>query len=190
MEKHKITMRPALTLVEVMVVVVIVGVLIIAVGVTLVDSQKTWTAMYNRANSGPSIEGVLVNREFDRVVRKAGIEQCDVDGDHLKSLGSSSVRVYYYKDPLTATDYDGYTQFSVDSNKNLRAHEGDATKVDGVYYPADSPTLEDGRIVAQNVQNCEIRVPGASVEMVLTLDDNRVKMTVVCSAVRHNQLLP
>jgi prepilin-type N-terminal cleavage/methylation domain-containing protein len=186
--------RAGLTLIEVLVVIIIVAVLMTAVGATLVDTQNAWNAMYKRSNSGPTMDAVITNKEFDRAIRKATTKQCDIDGDRTKTSGTASVRVYYFKDPVTSTYYDGYSQFYyVAAEKRLKVDEGNATLTAGVYAPSGNATAT--RILAENVVGCAFGVSGDAVSMLVRLDagqntdvkDGNVKMTVACSAVRHNQ---
>jgi Tfp pilus assembly protein FimT len=184
--------RCGVTLVELMIVVLIVGFLMIAVGATMASSQDAWNQMYRRSYSGPVMDGVILAKEFDRAVRKATTVQCDIDGNPLNTTGTQSVQVYYYKDPsnLAVTSCDGYSKFYYVANeKRLKVDEGNLAA--GTFTPTGAPTT---RTIAENVTSCVFRVPGASVEMVLRLDasqntdvkDGNIQMTVMCSAVRHN----
>jgi prepilin-type N-terminal cleavage/methylation domain-containing protein len=187
--------RGGVTLIEMMVVIFIVAILMVGVGAVMVSSQSAWNSMYKRSYSGPVIDGVIVTKEFDRAVRKATTQQVNVDGTENPvsgTVGTTSLQVYYYKNPadFSVTNYDGYTKFYYVANeKKLKVDEGDLTP--GTWTPANV-TLT--RTIAENVEGCTFRVPGASVEMVLRLDagqntdakDGNVKMTVTCSAVRHN----
>ncbi len=193
--------RRGVTLVELMVVVLIVVLLMLAVGGTLVDAQNAWSTMYRRSYSGPVMDAVILSKEFDRAVRKATTKQVDVDGTVNPvsgTVGTTSMQVYYYKQPdpsqpSPSVNYDGYTKFYyVAAEKKLKVDEGNAALTGGIYAPTGSPTAT--RTIAENVQSCIFRRPGASLEMVVRLDasqntdakDGNIQMTVTCSAVRHN----
>jgi prepilin-type N-terminal cleavage/methylation domain-containing protein len=174
------------TLIEMMVAMAIVGLLMFAVGTVLADSQTSWNIMYNRANSGPVVDGLVAVREFNRTIRKSTKTQCDTDG-------STYLQVYYYKNPsdTTVTSCDGYSKFYYVANqKTLKVDDGDLTP--GTWTPAG---ITATRTIAQNVQSCAFTVNGDAVAMVLRLDasqntnvkDGNVQMTVTYSAVRHNQ---
>jgi hypothetical protein len=181
--------RAGVTLIEMMIVLLIITCLMIAVGATLVDAQKAWTSMYKRSNSGPTMDGVIVSKEFEHTVRKSSKALYFID----TATTPQWLQVCYYKVPsdLGVTYYDGYSKFYYDSaNKQLKVEEGDRSS-------GGTTSAVRTRILANNVTSCSFSASGTDhpwATMILVMDagtntdikDGNVKMTVTCSAVRHN----
>lgn len=196
MKNRNSKIRSGLTLVELMVVLLIVAMLMVAVGVTLVDAQNAWGTMYKRSYSGPVVDAVILTKEFDRAVRKSSKLDWAIDGvanaTSGAATGNTSLQVYYFKNPtnLAVTSYDGYSKFYyVSGSKQLKVDEGDLTA--GTLTPANVTAT---RVLANNVSACTFMVRNAATGMTVYLDsgtntdvkDGNVKMTVACSAFRHN----
>jgi prepilin-type N-terminal cleavage/methylation domain-containing protein len=179
--------RAGVTLIEMMIVLLIITCLMVAVGATLVDAQNAWASMYKRSNSGPTMDGVIANREFEHTVRKSSKALYSID----TATTPQWLQVYYYKVPsdMGVTYYDGYSKFYYDSgNKELKVEEGDRSS-------GGTTSAVRTRTIAKNVTSCEFLVLGYALGMRFSMDsgqntdikDGNIKMTVVCSAERHNQ---
>ena len=107
MKTLKTTNTKGLTLIEVMVAVLMLGVVILGIGMVLADSQRGWNDMYSRVYSDVVTGGHVARRTFDSTIRKAGKDYVSLAGD------GSWVEVRYYQDD-TSTDFDRYARFYVD----------------------------------------------------------------------------
>lgn len=166
--KTKTTNTKGLTIIEVMVAVLMLGVVILGIGMVLADSQRGWNDMYNRVYSDVVTGGHVARRVFDSTVRKAGKDYISLADD------GSWVQVQYYQDD-TSTDFDRYARFYVD---------GEELKLDrGTLDPFASLGTTT---VCPNVSSCVFSRIGKSVQMVLELDNGSEQLTVVTSAVAHN----
>ena len=99
MKIHKI--RNGLTLLEAMISIAISTIVILAVAVALVDSQKAWGNMYNNINSDVAVQSLTACKRFDAVVRKASINNFFIDP------AGTWVEVDYYSIPspsITSVD--------------------------------------------------------------------------------------
>ena len=168
MYKKKMTNRKGFTLIELMVATGLASTVIVGVGVVLVDSQRGWNAMYERAYSDVVTDAHVARRMFDSVVRSASSETILVDDN------GSWVKVYTYSDPNSAV---------VDVYAKFQAKNGVLTIE---YGELDSGATLSIEPICENVSSCVFKSSGRSTQMVLTLDDGSKSITVVASAVMHN----
>ena len=167
--------RRGFTLTELTISIAIAGVMILSIGTVLVDSHRGWSKMYNRVNNGVVADGYVARRSFDAVVRKSSIKRESVSADQ------DELEVYYYEDPETSTMLDRYARFYVTDGEEFVVEYGE---LDAYGNPMGST---DTVILAGNVQSAFFTVSGASVQMTLRLDDGDEALTVISSAVRHNE---
>ena len=161
------------SLIELVVTGTVAAIAIISVGVALVDSQRGWRRTYNRAHSNVVIGGYVARRIFDSTVRKASMKNILLDET------GSWVEVRYYQS-LASAELDRYARFYLSD---------DVLNVEyGSWNPGDkSPKVALGtHTVCSNVSSCIFTRKGASVQMVLKLDNGSETATVVSSAVTHN----
>ena len=160
------------TLVELMVTVLAAVIVIAGAGIILVDSQRGWNKMYNRVHGDVTTDAYVARRGFDTVVRKSTISRSLVDAD------GQFVEVYYYQD---------FNSVSPDRFSNFYRN-GLLLLVDYGEYDWDSKTTTPLSTVtlARNVKAVNFSIQGVSVQMLLTLDDEKESVTLVSSAVRHN----
>ena len=157
-----------LTLVELMVATVIALIVVLGIGIVLVDSQRGFSAIYNRVYSGVVTDGYVARKTFDSVIRKAG----GMDPDSVDA--GNWVEVHYYAD-ANSTALDCYARFYCAAGQlNIEY---------GSREPGQTPTTS---IVCRNVQGCVFKKAGRSAQMILTLDNGSQTMTVVSSAVMQN----
>lgn len=169
MTKH----RQAFTLTELMVTIILSTIVILGMGVILVDNQKGWSMMYDRTYSDVVTDAYIARDVFAKVVRKSSMK--------TSAIGSNGefVQVYYYEDPAAAIP-DRYAKFYVSSGSLLVDY--------GDLEPGTWNTLSvlSTMTLARNVESVKFDVTGTSIQMVLSLNNNKQAMTIACSAVRHN----
>jgi len=168
-KKKRTANRKGFTLIELMIATGIASTVVVGIGAVLVDSQRGWNAMYERAYCDVVTDAHVARRMFDSVVRSAN------DNTILLDENGSWVEVYYYSDPNLVV-VDRYAKFIENNNGELTIEHGD---------------LENGEILSEeiicgNVSSCVFKTSGRSVQMVLTLDDGKKSITVVASAFMHN----
>jgi len=162
----------AFTITEQMVVMLVSAIVILGMGAVLVDSQKGWNRTYDRAYGDVATDGYVAQKTFEAVVRKSSTKR--------ESTGTGEITVYYYNDPLTSTQLDRYARFYKDGDK-LMADYGQLDEQENPQNPSQTDTL------AQNVEDVSFSVSGVCLQMILSLDNGSDTLTVVSSAVRHNQ---
>lgn len=168
MLKKKAANSKGLTIIELLVALSISIIILLGIGIVLADSYRGWNAMYSRIYSDVVVDGHIARRVFDSVIRKASRKNILVDAAGIW------VEVYYYAD-ANSTDVDRYARF-------YRA--GGQLNVDyGKLEPKETLTTQT---VCSNVSSCVFTATGASVQMVLTLDNGSETATVMSSAVAHN----
>ena len=156
------------TLVELVITGVVAVIVLLGIGVVLVDSQRGWNAMYNRVYSDVVTDGHIARRMFDAVVRKASRE------DILLDEAGTWIEVHYYQDS-DSVELDQYARFYL---------SGDELKIE--YGNLDPGEELSTQTVCSNVSSCVFMVTGASVQMVLRLDNGSEAATVMSSAATHN----
>ncbi len=167
--KNKVTARGGFTFVELMIATVVAAIVMFAIGVVIVDSERGWHRMYDRINSDVVADSYVATKTFDAVIRKASREKSLLDdtGDWIE--------VYYYDD-AASTAPDRYARFYVaDGGLNLEY---------GQLAPRETLTVST---ICRNVSDCVFKKAGCSAQMMLTLDNGSQMATVVSSAVMHNE---
>jgi hypothetical protein len=172
MFKKKIQNRKGFTSIELMIATMIASIIVIGVGMTIADSHRGYDAMYDRVYSDVVSDAYVARRTFDNVIRRATRTRflLDANGNWLEA--------YYCQDP-NATIVDSYARFSEDIT----------TGTLNVEYGRLNPreTLSTNTVCG-NVDGCIFfKGAGYSAQMVLTLDNGSERITVVSSAVMHNQ---
>lgn len=168
MSKKTIANRKGFTLIELMVATGLASTIIIAVGVLVVDSQRGWNTMYNRAYSDVVTDSHVVRRMFDSVIRNASSQGILLDDE------GGWVEVYYYSDPNSPA-VDRYARFYGSNDQLLIEY--------GALNPRQTLNTE---IICEDVTSCAFMSAGNSAQMILTLDNGSQNKTVVASAVMHN----
>jgi Tfp pilus assembly protein PilV len=168
MSKHKNRNQKGLTVIELMIVTIFLGIMVLALGIVLADSHRGWHTMYNRVYSDVVTEGHVARRTFDSVVRKASTDHISMDP------AGAWVEVQYYQDSLS-TELDRYARFYV--------IEGQLKVEHGNLDPGD---VLSTTTICSNVTSCTFSRAGKSVQMVLKLDNGSETATVMSSAVAHN----
>ena len=172
MRQQTVKNKRGFTLTELTVVMAMAPVVILSMGIVLVDSQRGWNQMYNRVYSGVVTDGYAARKTFDTVVRKSSITR--------ERLGNGEVEVYYYNDPASSTELDRYARFYADGTE-LLVDYGELNANGSPKGPRQTVTL------ARNVEFASFSVAGTCVQMTLRLDNGREALTVMTSAIRHNE---
>jgi prepilin-type N-terminal cleavage/methylation domain-containing protein len=172
--KHRMTKyRRAFTLIELIITMALSTIIILGMGVILVDNQKGWSMMYDRTYSDVVTDAYIARDVFVKVARKSSIKTSAIGNDR------EYIQLYYYQNPAVSIP-DRYAKFYVSSG-NLLVDHGDLE-------PGTWNTLSvlSTMTLARNVDSVKFDVTGTSVQMVLSLNNNKEAMTIACSAVRHN----
>ncbi len=169
MPKRELKIKPAFTLIELMVAIVLAAVVISGVGIILADSQRGWHDMYNCIYADVVTDSYVAKKTFDSVIRRA----CKSKGILLDPAGSW-VEVCYYA-ATGSTTVDRYARFYVSGGKlNLQR---------GTLNPKQALTET---VLCENVSACVFKSNGRSVQMIITLDNGQQNIAFVSSAVMHN----
>ena len=168
MVEKKATNSKGLTIIELMIAVVFLGIAILGIGIVLADSHRGWNAMYDRVYSDVVTDAHIARRMFDGIVRKASRNHITVD------TGGTWAELLYYED-WTSTALDRYARFYT-ANGELYIE----------YGTLDPKETLRTQTVCSNVSSCVFTRAGGSVQMVLRLDNGSEAATVVSSAVAHN----
>ena len=192
--------RRAVTLVGLMVAMVAAAVLVISTLLILALGHTGYRTFYGRVHSEVIRNAYEARRAFDVTVRKSSIRRCDLLN------GNNEVYVYYYSNPQDPgiQDPDNYARFYLTPDgTELWMEQGDV--VTGTFNTSapNLPGLTNSvaRVLAHDViapESGTFSRQGASVEMVLTLDNETdavagvmskmeaLIMTVTTTAIKHN----
>jgi len=172
MMKVKLTIRRGFSLVELMVSIVTTIIVILAVGVVLVDTQRGWNTMYRHMYSDVVTDSYAAGKEFDVAMRRATGDSIILDD------AGYWVEVRYYSDGGSST-VDRYVRF-YKSGSSLNVEYG------RLYDGGNAKEAFSAHTLCRNVSGCVFKQIGKSVQMILTLDDGTQTNTVVSSAVLNN----
>jgi prepilin-type N-terminal cleavage/methylation domain-containing protein len=180
MRRKTLTDRQGFTMVELLVTMGLAAIVILAMGITLADNQKGWRRMYDRVYSDVVTDAYVTRMTFDRIVRQSTIRRQLIDGDPYAVTGNLSLTVYYYDNPLTSPELDKYATFRI-AGTDLLTDYGDLNP--GTWDPQGTPRTVT---LARDVESVRFSVDGVAVQITLTLDNDKERMTVTTSAYRYN----
>lgn len=168
------TKRRGLTLIELMVTIVIVGVIVCTIGVLLVDTHRGWLDSYAKIYGGAADDAAMAQVAFDKIIRKASRTR-------YQMAGLDDLTVYYYADWQTSTQLDRYARFyrKADAPTEFCVEHGDW---DGSTKKADSTVT-----LAAHVADLEFKPTSGGIEMLLALNDGRETTTLVTTSILHNE---
>lgn len=173
MRKKKSKNQSGFTLVELMIATVLGLIVISGTAMVLADSQRGWNKMYNQIYADIIDDSYVARKTFDSVIRNASREFFTLSSD------GSWLEVYYYADSSSAT-VDRYARFySLAQSGSVKLF-----LEEGLLSPTQTLTT---RKVCDNVSSCIFKRAGLSAQMILTLDDGSETISIVSSAVLHNQ---
>jgi len=164
--------RRGFSLTELGAVLVLAPIVMLSMGLVLADSQRGWNQMYNRVNNGLEINGYVARKAFDATVRKSSVNH--------ESFDANEIEVYYHSDPVNSTDLDRYARF-YKVGTELRVEHGE---LDSNGNPAD---IIHTLTLCDDVEGLDFSQNGASIQMVLRLDDGSESHTVMTSAMRQTE---
>ena len=164
--------KKGFTLTELTIVIALASVVMLGMGITLVDSQRGWNRMYDRAHEGIASDGDIATRTFESVVRKSSMAS--------EYLGDDEIWVYYYDDPESSVNLDRYARFYKDDTE-LRVDYGQLNSQGNPHRRVQTLTL------AHNVERVDFSIAGTCMQMVLQLDDGSETLTVMAVAIRQNE---
>ncbi len=167
--------RRGSTLVELIAAMAASAVLVLGAGVVLVDSQRGYNSMYGRVNGERRVGAMRAKAAFDRIARHASI----VDG----AVDEGEVILYSHSDGENPSEPDKYAKMYL-SEDQLLVEYGD---VSYGYGQNKMHTSTETVVLADNVSDVEFRIWGAAVQMVLIIEDENGSMTVMSTAIRHNE---
>ena len=156
------------TIIELVIASVVSIVILLAIGFTAADNQRSWSKMYDRIYSDVTIDSHIARRTFEGLLRKSKSETL------VLNESGTSIEACYYQSP-DSTSLDRYFR--------LYLSGGDLNIEYGRLEPKE--TLSAGS-VCSNVSSCVFTQIGASVQMILALDNSLQTKTVVSSAIMHN----
>ena len=171
MRQQTVKNRRGFSLTELGAVMALAPVVMLSMGLVLADNQRSWNQMYNRLNNGIVIDANVARKSFDATVRKSCINREHFDNDE--------VEVYYYNDPASSTYLDRYGRFYKDDAELLVEYG----QLDSHGNPTD---IIQTVMLCDNVEAVNFSLNGASVQMVLRLDDGSESLTVMTSAIRQS----
>jgi hypothetical protein len=126
--------------------------------------------------SSVNTDSYAVKRAFDAVIRKSCRQGVSLDP------AGKWVEVCYYSPsaPSTSNRPDRYTRFYLEDRELKLKH--------GSLDASGNKTESGTAILCSNVDNCNFKVDVNSVQMLLTLNDDKLGQTatIVTSAVLHN----
>lgn len=190
MKRSKIKIRRAFTLIELVVTMVMAVIVISGIAIAMADSQRGWNQMYDRVHGEVVTDAYVARVAFDAVCRKASTKSAIIgDGG-----GNTYLRIYYFSDPFNLPpepdpDPDSSATFIFDQDaKQLQVVHGTGSFVldpstGKTYWQQASSS--DPVILANNVTVCKFSAVGAC-KMILTIDNGKDSLTIMCSSVRHN----
>jgi hypothetical protein len=167
MPKNK-TNNKGFTIMEVMVGAAMAVIVVLGTSIALSDSQRGWHQTYNRIYSEVVTGSHIAQRTFDTVVRKSSTQWFMLDGN------KHWVEVYYYAD-ANSISIDRYARFYAEDS-NLYVEYGNR----------NPRGVLDTEFICGNVDSCEFQNTGLSLQMILTLDNDRERLTTTTSAKLHN----
>jgi hypothetical protein len=161
-------MKKAITLVELMIAIAVSTIVMLAISVVLVDSQKAWGRIYHDINSDVAVQSMVACKRFDAVIRSASSNNCFIDP------AGNWVEVYSYSS-ANAANPDRYAHLAWQGNQ--LTYE----------YGSLGPKTTIGiQTLCENVTACKFTKVGSSIQMVLTLNDNTRAVTIASSNVMNN----
>lgn len=168
MIKNRLTASRGFTLTELIIAIAISVIVVFAISVVIVDSQRGWNITYNKIYSDIVTDGYVARKKFDTVMRKASREKFFLDD------AGSWVEVYYY----SKDDSDVVDRYAL-----FYAADGDLNVEYGRLNPKATLSVET---ICSNVSSCIFKQAGWSAQMILTLDNGTQTNKVISSAVTHN----
>ena len=163
------------TITELILAIAVSSILVLAIGVVMVDTQKGWMDSYAKVHGGAAADAMMAKAAFDKVIRKASRSIYHFDG-------LDDITVYCYDNWLASTELDRYARFYRSTDNPAEMYIQHGTLEGGVKKDLTAEVL-----LASNVTDLEFKPVSGGIEMKLALDDGREATTVVSTAILHNE---
>lgn len=169
--------RRGLTMVELCVAMLASAIMLVAVVGVVASNQRDYNRTYERVHGQLVQEAYVARRAFEHMVREASVRKCVPAGTL-----SSSIEVYYHSS-LTATSLDSYARFYLSEGGNLMVERGGI--IPGTFdHTSGVPAIQT---LAHNVTSCYFLQSGPCISMTLLLNDGKLDLPVMVTAMRHNE---
>ena len=169
------------TLIELMVVVIIVGIAIIGVSGVIAGSHRDYSIMFKRVHGQITNDAYSARLKFDKICRQAAAGSAVID------TSVPSLEVLYYSSPnVNGNAYakpDSFAKFYLSGTDLLLERE----------LIGNTDSIPE--VLASNVAELKFSFSepqdSKNVQMVMTLDkdtsnDNDYSMTITCGSIMHN----
>jgi len=144
--------------------------------VLLAHGQRNWNTLYGRVYGASATDGLVVQRAFDSVCRKASLRKC-VIGE-----GGDFLEVYFWDESSTAETPENYARMYLEDS-DVYVEQG---KLSAGTWQADTQTGPSQMLIATDVADLAFEMQDRAIRMYLTYEDETV-LPVVSSAIRHNK---
>ena len=173
---NRLRRRRGVTMVELCVAMLASAIMLVAVVGVVASNQRDYNQTYERVHGQLVQEAYVARRTFEHTVREASVRKCVPAGTL-----SSSIEVYYYSS-LTAPALDSYAEFRLEDG-NLIVERGGI--VPGTFeHTSGVPSKQP---LAHNVTSCYFLQSGPCISMTLLLNDGKLDLPVMVTAMRHNE---
>lgn len=159
------------TLTELILAIAVSSILLLAIGVVMLDTQRGWLDSYAKVHGGVATDAAVAKTAFDKVVRKSSRTLY-----YFNAI--DDITVYYYSDWLASPELDRYARFyrSTTDPSCFYVEHGDLT----------TSQILAQVLLASTVMDLEFRALNGAIEMKLALQDDRESTTMVSTAILHN----
>jgi len=170
MVRNRMKRRNGLTLLELMITIVIAGIVIAAIGIFMINTQRGWGRMFRRVHSDVVADAYIARKAFDGTVRKSARR-------YTISPDQTSVEVEYWNNTANndAAMPDRYARFYLSNGRLLAEH--------GIRSPRTQLRTD---VLAEDVSTCVFTGIGTALKMSLFLDNGSETASLVSSAIMHN----
>lgn len=158
-----------LTLMELMVTMLISSILLVAVGIIMLDTQRGWQYTYTKVHGGAVVDAATAKTAFEKMFRKASRKK------YIRTA-ADDITVFYYSNWLKEGDPDKYARF-YRQNGTLFLKEGNIANADS----------DQTFILANRVTNAIFRPWPGAIQMLLTVQYPTESITATSTAELHNE---
>ena len=174
---NRLRRRRGVTMVELCVAMLASAIMLVAVVGVVASNQRDYNQTYERVHGQLVQEAYVARRTFEHTVREASVRKCVPTGTL-----STSMEVYCYSS-ATATALDSYALFYLSEGGNLMVQRGGI--MPGTFdHTSGVPSIQT---LAHNVTSCHFLQSGPCISMTLLLDDGKLDLPVMATAMRHNE---
>lgn len=164
--------RAGVTVMELLVASVMGVIVLLGTAILLMDTQRGFQYTYDKVYGDVVTNGFVARRMFDSVVRKSSSKGITVDAN------GEGVEVKYYFDD--ASTYPDYYAYFYTAGTELKLEQGTVSD------KGDKQIVQESTVCG-NVSSSTFSRHGNSVQMVLSLNDNKRSNAVVTSAFPHSE---